>query len=206
MHRGRVDMSSDARLTMDLIGYNDTLKALRGVDAVAAKQLRVDMRTAASVIVRDARAHVTVDSPRVSGWRTVEATGKAPWTNRGLTRSGAGWPAWNVSDIRRTIKVSTRRSKPERGKVNRTTLSIRSKSAALTVYEFAKNSRRSKSFPYVNSVPFVNRLGSYHGGRILWSAFERNKSIVGDSIKTAVKSMNRIVQGDINAANDKVSL
>lgn len=206
MHRGRVDMSSDARLTMDLIGYNDTLKALRGVDAVLAKQLRADMRQAAMVIVKDARAHVTVDSPRVSGWRTVEAIGRAPWTNRGLTRGGWGWPAWDVNEMRKSIRVSTRRTKIRRGQLNRTTLSVKSNSAALSVYEFAKNSRRSKSFPYVNSVPFLNRMGSYHGGRTLWAAFERNKDVVFDSIKTAVKSMNRIVQGDINAANDKVSL
>lgn len=199
-------MSNDARLTLDLIGYNDTLKALRGVDAVAAKQLRGQMRQAAAVIVKDARGHVNADTPRVSGWRTIDATGRAPWTNRSLTRSGAGWPAWNVSDIRRTIKVSTRRSKPVRGQVNRTTLSIRSKSAALTVYEFAKHSRKSQSFPYVNSVPFVNRLGSYHGGRILWAAFERNKGVVFASMKDAVRSMNRIVQGDVNAAKDRISL
>lgn len=196
--------SEHTGMTLNLIGFNDTMRALKQTDQVAAKALRLRIRKAAEIIRDDARSKVSDALPRARNWRSLWPQKFPPWNNRKLTRGDKGWPAFDLGDMRRSIKVSFRRQRLNvtRPELVRTSLSVESRNAALAVYEFAKRSHRSKDFPYVNSIPFVNALGTSSGGRIMWAAFERSKDRVGAELKEAVRELESVTQTAIDKAKD----
>lgn len=197
-------MAKGEPLSMDmkLVGFNDTMRAVRKTEPELAKQARKAIGEAATIIKKDAQAHYSDGLPHARNWRSIWPQKFPPWNNRTLTRGDKGWPAFLPNEMRRAVKVSWRKSRQERGRLLRTSVAIRSASPAAAVLEFAKRSRGSKQFPYVNSLPFVNALGGYQGGRVLWAAFERNKEQVGKKIRTGVAQLESAIQKQIDAAKD----
>lgn len=70
------------------------------------------------------------------------------------------------------------------------------------IYEFAKKSHKSTKYPYVNSVPFINHLGSMKGGRIIWAAGERRKDQVRTEILDALAVANTKLQAAMDAVKE----
>lgn len=198
-------MASETRLSIDLVGFNDTMRALRQVDEVAYKAMRKSIRKIAEIVASDARSRVNSSLPHARNWRSIWPQKFPPWTGRKLTRGDRGWPAFNIEEMRSSIKVSFRRSRLDYKKPRavRASVAVRSNSAALTIYEFGKRSHRSKNFPYVNSIPFVNAMGSKPGGRVMWPAFEDNKDTIRREILAAVKQIESVTQAGIDKAKDR---
>lgn len=197
-------MASKTRLSLDLIGFNDTMKALQQSDKVAYDSIRKKIKEAAEIVRDDARAKVTTALPRARNWRGIWPQKFPPWNKRKLTRGDKGWPAFDLSFMRESIKVSFRRTPLDKRspRVVRSSVSVMSRSAALTIYEFARFSHTSKQFPYVNSVPFLNAMGRSDGGRLMWKAYEENMGAVKGKMIEIAQEIESVTQRAINAAKD----
>lgn len=197
-------MANTLDVRLRVIGLGDCMKAMRKASPTAAKEIAAQLRSAANIVVKDARGRVG-SMKHASGWRTVEASHRSPWQHRELSRGGKGWPAWQPSEIKRQIKVRSRRTKTRsvgRGEKFRTALAVVSNSPAGAILEFAKKSHASKDFPYVNSLPFVKALGDSSGGRLAWAAFDRNKREVQASVLKAVKMLEASTNAAVASAKD----
>lgn len=197
-------MASQTRLSLDLIGFNDVMKALKQSDEVAYKTIRKQIRQVAEVIRDDARSKVTAALPKARNWRGQWPQKFPPWNKRKLTRGDKGWPAFDLGFMRDSIKVSFRRTRYDKRnpRIVRSSVSVESRSAALTIYEFARFSHASKQFPYVNSVPFLNAMGRSNGGRLMWKAYEENAGAVRNTMMDIAKELESVTQKAINAAKD----
>ena len=197
-------MADKTRLSLDLIGYNDVMRALKQSDEVAYKAIRKKIREVADIVAQDARGKVTTALPKARNWRGEWPQKFPPWNRRKLTRGDKGWPAFNVNDMRESIKVSFRRTRFDKRnpRLVRSSVSVESRSAALTIYEFARFSHASKQFPYVNSVPFLNAMGRATGGRVVWKAYEENIGVVRDKLMEIAKELESVTQRAIDNAKD----
>lgn len=197
-------MASETRLSLDLIGFNDVMKALRETDEVAYKAIRQRIREVGEIIRDDARSRVNGSLPKPRNWRSIWPQKFPPWNKRHLTRGDKGWPAFDLGFMRESIKVSFRRTRYDKRnpRLVRSSVSVTSRSAALTIYEFAKKSHASKGFPYVNSIPFVNALGTSSGGRVVWKAFENNKAEVRDKMLQIAQDIESITKKKLIHAKD----
>lgn len=190
--RGIVGYGSnrEAQLRIEVSGLEETIKALRQYDPEARKQLIQGINQAAKLVRDDARKSVS-KLPVSSGWRNQQGMpqGKGSWQNRQLTRGKRGWPPWDIKNVKKGITSYTRRQKNPTRNVVQVRGIVANKSGEGVIYEFARFANQSKNYPWVNSVPFINALGKFKGGRIIWAAYERRadeaNKIVLDALQTA---------------------
>lgn len=198
--------AEQAELRISLTGLEETLKALKQYDPEARKQLFQAVSSATRLIRDDARRSVT-SLPVPTGWRTQRGmpTGEGSWKNRTLTRNGKGWPPWDVDYIKKKIKAWNRRRPVSKGSIITSRATLGNVSSTGAMYEFAKKSHRSIDYPWVNSIPFINKLGSMSGGRILWAAAERQHNQVQAQIMNALHVANAKLQTalDTTGAGEK---
>lgn len=193
----------NAEVRINLTGLEETLRALSKYDPDARKQLIRGISTATRLIRDDARRSVP-SLPVPTGWRLQQGMpkGERSWQNRALTRGGKGWPPWEPGNIKRLIKSSIAKKRVSRGSIISNRGVVVSASGEGVIYEFAKKSHRSTKYPWVNSVPFVNHLGSMSGGRIIWAAAERRRDEVQKIILDALNVANTKLQGALDSVKE----
>ena len=196
-------MATNAELRVSLTGLEETLSALKKYDPEARKQLYTAVASATRLIRDDARRSVA-NLPLPTGWRNQRGmpTGEGSWKNRALTRGGKGWPPFEPNNVKRLIKSYMGRKRVSRGSIISNRGIVVNASGEGVIYEFAKKSHRSAKYPYVNSVPFVNHLGSMQGGRIIWAAGERNKERVKTEILDALAVANERLQSALDSVKE----
>lgn len=184
-----------AELKVSLTGLESTLTALKKYDPEARKQLFNAIASATRLIRDDARRSVP-SLPVPTGWRNQQGMpkGDGAWQNRTLTRGGKGWPPFEASNVKRLIKSYMGKKRVSKGSIITNRGIVVNASGEGVIYEFAKKSHRSANYPWVNSVPFVNHLGSMQGGRIIWAAGERRKEEVRTQILDALAVANSKLQ------------
>ena len=190
-----VNSGNDFRIQLQ--GFEETLRALRKMNPDAAKALLSSMRQASGLVRQDARKSVnSLSIP--SGWRNQQGmpTKAGSWANRELTRNGRGWPPWQKSNIKSGIKAYMRRQK-NRGNVVQARGIVVSRSGEGVIYEFAQHSHKSVQYPWVNSEPFLRKLGQFQGGRIIWAAAERNRNKVQTLVMDALEKANQALQAGL---------
>lgn len=190
---------SDA-IKINLTGLEETLRVLKHYDPEARKQLMRGISTAARLIRDDARKSVP-NLPVPTGWRNQSGMpkGAGSWTNRTLTRGGKGWPPWQPNNVKRFIKSYSGRKVTRRGSIISNRGIVVNASGEGVIYEFGKRSHKSARYPWVNSVPFVNHLGSMQGGRIIWAATERRKNEAQEIILDALSVANAKLQSALDS-------
>lgn len=191
------------RINVSLTGLESTLSALKKYDPEARKQLFSAVASATRLIRDDARKSVP-SLPVPTGWRNQQGmpTGKGSWQNRTLTRGGKGWPPFEQANIKRLIKSYMGRKRVSKGSIITNRGIVVNASGEGVIYEFAKKSHKSTKYPYVNSVPFINHLGSMKGGRIIWAAGERRKDQVRTQILDALAVANTKLQAAMDAVKE----
>lgn len=193
-------------LRLSLTGLEETLKALKQYDPEARKQLFSALTVATRLIRDDARRSVS-SLPVPSGWRNQRGfpQREGSWKNRELTRGGKGWPPWEVDYIKKKIKAWNRKRPTSKGSIITSRATVGNVSSTGAMYEFAKKSHRSADYPWVNSTPFIDKLGSMTGGRILWAAAERQNNAVQTQIIDALHIANAKLQAafDTTGAGEK---
>ena len=195
--------AEQAELRVSLTGLEETLNALKKYDPEARKQLFNAVASSTRLIRDDARRSVT-SLPVPSGWREQKGMpqGDGSWKNRSLTRGGKGWPPFEQANIKRLIKSYMGRKRVSKGSIITNRGIVVNASGEGVVYEFAKKSHKSTKYPYVNSVPFINHLGSMKGGRIIWAAGERRKDQVRTQILDALAVANTKLQAAMDAVKE----
>ena len=195
--------AEDARINISLTGLEETLSALKKYDPEARKQLFQAVSAATRLIRDDARRSIPSASIP-TGWRLQRGMpqGEGSWKNRTLTRGGKGWPPWEPSNVKRLIKSYMGRRRQSKGSIITSRGIVVNASGEGVIYEFAKKSHRSKQFPWVNSVPFINHLGSMQGGRLIWAAGERRKEEVRSEIMNALAVANSKLQTALDAVKE----
>ena len=194
-------MADKAELRVSLTGLEETLTALKKYDPEARKQLFQAVASATRLIRDDARKSVN-GLPVPTGWRHQQGmpTGDGSWQKRQLTRGGKGWPPFEPNNVKKLIKSYMGKRRVAKGSIITTRGIVVNASGEGVIYEFAKRSHPSKRYPWVNSVPFINHLGSMQGGRIIWAAGERRKEEVRGQILDALD----VANGKLQAAFDSV--
>ena len=191
-------MADKTEVQIYLTGLEETLSALSKYDPEARKQLFNAVSSATRLIRDDARKSVDT-LPLPTGWRNQQGMPKGEG-KRKLTRSGKGWPPFERSNVKKLIKSYMGRRRASRWSIITTRGIVVNASGEGVIYEFAKKSHPSKTYPWVNSVPFINHLGSMQGGRIIWAAGERRKEEVRGQILDALD----VANGKLQAAFDSV--
>lgn len=159
---------------INVTGLEETLKALKQYDPAARKALYQAIAKSGRLIRNDARKRVP--SLHVArGWREQKdwPDRSGTWERRRLTRGNKGWPPWNPDNVKKFINSYMKASKASKGSIITSRGIVANSSAEGVIYEFAKYSNESKNYPWVNSIPFVNALGTMRGGRLIWSSAER---------------------------------
>lgn len=184
-----------ARINISLTGLEETLTALKKYDPEARKQLYSAVALATRMIRDDARKSVP-SLPVPTGWRNQQGmpTGEGSWQNRTLTRGGKGWPPFEPNNVKRFIKAYMGRKRVSKGSIITNRGIVVNASGEGVIYEFAKHSHKSTKYPWVNSVPFINHLGSIKGGRLIWAAGERRKDEAQKQILDALAVANAKLQ------------
>ena len=196
-------MADKAELRVSLTGLEETLTALKKYDPEARKQLFQAVASATRLIRDDARKSVN-GLPVPSGWRNQQGmpTGEGSWQKRQLTRGGKGWPPFEPNNVKKLIKSYMGKRRVAKGSIITTRGIVVNASGEGVIYEFAKRSHPSKRYPWVNSVPFINHLGSMQGGRIIWAAGERRKEEVRGQILDALAVANTKLQAAFDSVKE----
>ena len=193
-------MADKAELRVSLTGLEETLTALKKYDPEARKQLFQAVASATRLIRDDARKSVS-SLPVPTGWRNQQGMPKGEG-KRKLTRSGKGWPPFEPNNVKKLIKSYMGKRRVAKGSIITTRGIVVNASGEGVIYEFAKRSHPSKRYPWVNSVPFINHLGSMQGGRIIWAAGERRKEEVRGQILDALAVANTKLQAAIDRVKE----
>ena len=196
-------MAGNAELRISLTGMEETLKALKQYDPDARKQLFTAIASATRLI-RDVARRSVPSLPVPTGWRNQRGMpkGEGSWQNRSLTRGGKGWPPFEAGNVKRLIKSYMGAKRVAKGSIITNRGIVVNASGEGVIYEFAKKSHRSQKYPWINSVPFVNHLGSMKGGRIIWAAGERRKDEVKTQILDALALANAKLQTRFDAVKE----
>jgi hypothetical protein len=196
-------MADSNELRVSLTGLEETLKALKQYDPEARKELFNAVASATRLIRDDARRAVP-SLPIPTGWRNQSGmpNGDGSWQNRTLTRGGKGWPPFEANNVKRLIKSYMGARRARKGSILTTRGIVVNASGEGVIYEFAKTSHRSTKYPWVNSVPFINHLGSMKGGRVIWAAGERRKDEVRKQILDALAVANAKLQSRFDSVKE----
>jgi hypothetical protein len=179
--------------TIAIIGLRDVEKSLKQFAPEMAKYLRQELRGAANLARDSAKSKVPYQRPLLggsgsrlqSGWRSV-------WAMRGRVRGGEGWPAFQVSEIKRAIKVTLARTQRDSKTRTRTSVSIQTQNAAAAIYEFAREDHTPGQFS--------TRLPHYMGGRIMWAGYDSVAQQVDNRINDAIDTGRDALQMSIYRA------
>jgi hypothetical protein len=172
-----------------ITGVKETRAALRQYEPEMLKQLDAKIRQEIKPVIETAKGLVP-EQPPMSGWRTVAAT-------NGKTRGGAGFPAWDASEIRKGIKQKAGKSR-KRGRAKSSLLTVRNESASGSIYEVAGRKSSGKG----TGAQMISNLNNRGGtaSRLIYKALD---TVGKDKIAQAVKDAYDQVKKELQAALDK---
>lgn len=175
-----------------LTGLKDTKKALKLYAPEVLAEMNKEIKAVGKSVATLAKARIPEASP-MRGWRTVPAA-------HPRTRSGAGWPAYSPSEMKKGIKFKTGGARRKRGATTSDAYSLINQSAAGMIFELAGR----KSNGNGSGIAFINDLNRVRqASRAIYSALdERGKREVAQAISDAVVKAESALQAALNAAND----
>jgi len=186
-----------------LTGIKETLDALKEFDKSAVRKFNKVINTELAGAERDAHGIVKAvgnsqtDTP-MSGWRTSNAANP-----RRSSRGGAGWPAWNISEV-----VGGIRKTKVQGKVRRdyTTSAgaLINKSAAGAIFEIAGRVNGKRATGKRSGDQFMRTLSSRFGvaSRSVWRVVDRDRTKIEGNVKQALDEAKTELQKHLNRERD----
>jgi hypothetical protein len=177
-----------------LTGIKETVDALKQFDKAAARKFNKvinDELTRAEKSADNLVVQFTnpVYGTPMRGWR------KTPATNpRRSSRGGAGWPAWNVSEIQAGIKKSRVQGKV-RGDYTTSAGALINSSAAGAIFEVA--GRRANA----SRNQFVRYLSNSFGkaSRLVWAVVDKDKEAIQRRVAAALEDAKKTLQTNLNS-------
>lgn len=176
-----------------LTGLKDTKKALKQYAPEVLKEMNSEIKAVGKSVATLAKARIP-EAPPMRGWRNVPAA--AP-----RARSGAGWPAYSPSEMKKGIKFKTGGARRKKGSTTSDAYSLINQSAAGMIFELAGRTSNGNG----SGVAFINDLNKVRkASRAIYSALdERGKAEVAQAISDAVEKAEKALQAQLNAANDR---
>lgn len=176
-----------------LTGIKETVDALKQFDKAAARKFNKvinDELTRAEKSADNLVVQFTnpVYGTPMRGWR------KTPATNPRSSRGGAGWPAWNVSEIQAGIKKSRVQGKV-RGDFTTSAGALINSSAAGAIFEVA--GRRANA----SRNQFVRYLSNSFGkaSRLVWSVVDKDKEAIQRRVAAALEDAKKTLQNNLQS-------
>lgn len=176
-----------------LTGLADTRRAIRNYSPELLKAMNKRIRDEGNQL-RDFARLLVPEAPPAKGWRTTPAVNPR-------SRGGAGWPAWDIAEIRKGIKFKAGGRKRQKGSQISDAYSLRTESAAGAIYEVAGR-RSSGNGTGVGLITQLNSKGVASRG--IWAALDiwgrdRMRQVITD----IVEDTQRQLQAALDAANDR---
>ena len=179
-----------------LSGIKETQDALKEFDKAAARkfnkvindELTRAERSADNLVVQFTNP---VYGTPMRGWR------KTPATNP-RTRGGAGWPAWDVSEIQTGITKSRVQGKT-RGDYTTSAGALVNKSAAGAIFEVAGRNSKPK-LSRTASDQFLINMGNKFGkaSRLIWAVVDKDKEAIQRRVAAALEDAKKTLQTNLN--------
>jgi hypothetical protein len=174
-----------------LTGIKETVDALKEFDKAAARKFNKVINDELSRAEQKADNLVVqftnpVYGTPMRGWR------KTPATNP-RSRGGAGWPAWDVSQIQAGI-VKSRAQGKVRGDYTTSAGALINKNPAGAIFEVAgRNASASKN-------QFVRYLSNSFGkaSRLVWAVVDKDKEAIQKRVAAALEDAKKTLQTNLN--------
>ena len=176
-----------------LTGIKETMDALKEFDKAAARkfnkvindELTRAEKSADNLVVQFSS---TINGTPMRGWR------KTPAANP-RSRGGAGWPAWNVSEIQTGITKSRAQGKV-RGDYTTSAGALVNKSAAGAIFEVAGRTPGS-----ARKNQFIRYLSNSFGkaSRLIWAVVDKDKDEIQRRVAAALEDAKKTLQNNLNS-------
>lgn len=181
-----------------LTGIKETLDALKEFDKGAVKRFNKVINSELSSAETSARTIVArIDNSRgtgtpMSGWRQSAATRPSS------TRGGAGWPAFNPSDVAAGIVKSKAQGRVRRDYTTSAGKLI-NKSAAGAIFEVAGRQTKG-SAARTSGAQFLRNLGNRFGkaSRLIWSVVDKDADRIQRNVAKALDEAKQELQRALN--------
>ena len=185
-------------MPVEVKGLSELRRALNKFEPEMKKQLDREIRSFLAPVVKEARAYAPQEIPGLSNWTKAQT-------------EGAKFPRYDVSVVRRGIKVKLGASKRNTNGF-KTLIAIVNNSAAGAIFETAgrKNpfgSPKSRSQnPYAGRhfIGAINAQGMMKGkdkerGRLIYRAWDENQGKALANVMRAIYNVRGMVEHDTNS-------
>lgn len=181
-----------------LTGIKETLDALKQFDKTAVRKFNKVINTELANAERDAHGIVRsigngkTDTP-MSGWRPYNAANP-----RRSTRGGAGWPAWNMSEVMGGIRKTKAQGKV-RADYTTSAGALINKSAAGAIFEVAGRIKKP-STERTQSGQFLRTLSNRFkpASRLVWRVVDKDRAKIEANVKRALDEAKLELQRHLN--------
>ena len=180
-----------------LSGIKETIDGLKEFDKAAARkfnkvindELTRAERSADNLVVQFSSS---INGTPMRGWR------KTPAANP-RSRGGAGWPAWNVSEVQAGITKSRTQGKV-RGDYTTSAGALVNKSAAGAIFEVAGRNSKPK-LSRTASDQFLINMGNKFGkaSRLIWAVVDKDKEAIQRRVAAALEDAKKTLQNNLNS-------
>ena len=181
-----------------LTGIKETLDALKEFDKSAVRKFNKVINTELANAERDAHGIVRgigngqTDTP-MSGWRPYNAANP-----RRSTRGGAGWPAWNNSEVIAGIRKTKAQGKV-RADYTTSAGALINKSAAGAIFEVAGRksggtSERSAGGQFMRTLSARFKPAS----RLVWRVVDKDRAKIQANVSKALEEAKAELQRHLN--------
>ena len=175
-----------------LTGIKETIDALKEFDKAAARKF--------NKVINDelTRAERSADNLVVQFTNPVYGTPMRGWRKtpamRPRSRGGAGWPAWNPSEIQAGIKKSRSQGKV-RGDYTTSAGALINNSAAGAIFEVAGRTPGS-----ARKNQFIRYLSNSFGkaSRLIWAVVDKDKEAIQRRVAAALEDAKKTLQTNLN--------
>jgi len=176
-----------------LSGIKETIDGLKEFDKKAARKF--------NKVISDelTRAEKSADNLVVQFTNPVYGTPMRGWRKTPAanprTRGGAGWPAWNVSEIQAGITKSRTQGKV-RGDYTTSAGALVNKSAAGAIFEVAGRTPGS-----ARKNQFIRYLSNSFGkaSRLIWAVVDKDKEAIQRRVAAALEDAKKTLQNNLNS-------
>jgi len=176
-----------------LSGIKETIDGLKEFDKAAARKF--------NKVINDelTRAEKSADNLVVQFTNPVYGTPMRGWRKTPAanprTRGGAGWPAWNVSEIQAGITKSRTQGKV-RGDYTTSAGALINKSAAGAIFEVAGRTPGS-----ARKNQFIRYLSNSFGkaSRLIWAVVDKDKEAIQRRVAAALEDAKKTLQNNLNS-------
>ena len=182
-----------------LTGIKETVDALKEFDKSAVRKFNKVINTELANAERNAHDIVRgisngkTDTP-MSGWRPYDAA-----KPRRSTRGGAGWPAWNMSEVIAGVRKTKAQGKV-RADYTTSAGALINKSAAGAIFEVAGRISGAKATGRDQGSQFMRTLSARFkpASRLVWRVVDKDRAKIEANVNKALQEAKAELQRHLN--------